>query len=259
MPIRRRSGTPTKPVALREALNWLAFDDFSGPMTGAEIEVAITGATSNVETLEFDAFQREPILEEARNDLFVALHDGDIQARGRFSDRSTDQSSANDWREQQYEKHAAERSDVPADFWYREGVNWEANTARSPKGEYAYIILDREAVLSVWPLEKAPDDSGETTGGGAGRKRGPKERYSEREFLGLCAWEMAINDLPRTQDEMVGRMAKLCAVIWGEDDTPGDTWIKRRVKYVLDLREKYERGRQLVEGSGNSDRGKTPG
>jgi hypothetical protein len=259
MPIRQRSRTPTKSVSLRETLDWLAFDNFNGPpLIGAEIEVAIIGEASDVEALEIAAFYREQSLELAKEDLVAALQDDDIRANGQFSDRFSNNSSENDWRDQKYEHHAAERNVIPSNFWRPDGVDWEANKARSPEGEYADIVLEREEVLAIWPLEEDLDDGksehpGENSRDREGQKRGRKEQFSKQEFFALCAWEFAVNDIPETKAKMVGRMADLCSVIWGVDRTPGETWLKEQVKYLYDHQDKYEKGRQEIERSGISD------
>lgn len=261
MPLRRRDASPKANVTLSEALNWVAFDNFEGPpMHPEEVAMQIHGEPDNVEALGIVEFQRANASDAAEDDLFAALRDGQVQARGRFSRVYAHDWAENDWREQDYKGHAETRSVMPADFWRREGVDWRKSRAQSPDGEYVDIILDHAAVLSLWPVEEAvPGEPGserhkEIGREEAGRRRGPKERYSESEFFALCACELAVNDFPETQAGLVRRMSELCAVVWGEDRTPGETWLKEKVGYIYKRRERYEFGRQQIEGEAISDR-----
>ena len=169
MPFRQRDAKPSKNVTLSETLNWIAFDNFFGPPTHpAEVTLAIAGDVGDVETLEagdvgdvetleVEHFIRRRALEMAEDDLFDALRDGDIQASGRFSDRYEPKWHANEWTEQGYENHSETRSEIPADFWRREGIDWHNNSAKSPHGEYVDIILSREKVLALRPLDDSRD------------------------------------------------------------------------------------------------------
>ena len=260
MPLRRRDRKPSKNVTLHQALNWIAFDSFDGPsLVAAEVAAQIFGYVDDVEQIEIAEFSRQQSLEVAEEDLFAALRDGDIQAHGRFSDHYAHNSHENEWTKQAYEDHSETRSEIPAEFWCREGVSWERNSTKSPHGEYVDIILDRAEVLSLWTTEEAETEGDseqalDSASDRLGQKRGPKELYSETEFLALCFWEVAVNDLLEPRSKFVNRMAEICAVVWGEDKTPGDTWLKSKIKYLYDLKEKYERGRRLLEGGEISDR-----
>ena len=250
MPIRRRK--PDKNVTLNEVLNWIAFDSFDGPTkTHAEIDVEIFG-DADVEALAIEEWRRQSLLEPAEEDFFAALRDGNILAHGRFSDHHSHGWHADEWTQQTYENHSERRTEIPSEFWRREGMNWNQSCARSPVGEYNDIILNREDVLAVWPLDAAqygedPESEKEDQAKQPGKKRGRKERYPENEFYALCALETASNDLPETQVELVDRMAQLLGVIWGEDRVPGDTWLKEKVGRIYKLQEKYEAGRQQTE------------
>ena len=260
MPLRRRDNDPRKNVTLKEALDWIAFNDFAGPpMTNEEAVAKISGDVDNVEVLEIEYFMRYQSLNAAEDDLFAALRDGDIRARGRFSNTYANALHESEWQEQDFEGHSSARDDIPTEFWWREGMAWEANRVKSPHGEYVDIILDRKAVLSLWPLEDTEAEVRSEQSHDLGKqrtsqKRGPKERYSERDFFALCAWEAAANDLPKTQAELVGRMAQLCAVVWGENKVPGEMWLKEKIGYLYKQRENYELGRQEIDGEANSDR-----
>ncbi len=138
-------------------------------------------------------------------------------------------------------------------------MDWNQSCARSQDGEYADIILSREDVLAVWPMDAAqegeyPESEKEDLAKQPGKKRGRKERYPENEFYALCALETASNDLPETQAELVDRMAQLLGVIWGEDKVPGETWLKAKIGLIYKLRKEYEAGRQQIENEINTDR-----
>lgn len=280
MPLRRRDHGPSKNVTLYETLNWIAFDDFNGPEPHVEeIKAGITGDIGNLEAIEFAQYRREEHLSEAEPDLFAALQDGDISAQGRFSDvpvhpmaRSTKERTS-DWTQRPYEDHSEKRTEIPADFWRREGIDWNGNRARSPNGEYADIILKKEDVLALWPFEeggkakksKYPDpfltdwfpdvvsDDNDSTSSvqdsakTSDKRRGRKPQYPENEFYAYCALEVAANDLPESQAELVGRMETLLAIVWGGGDVPGKTWLKDRVSRIYKLKDKYELGRQEME------------
>ncbi len=163
MPLRRQEIRAKKNVTLGETRNWIAFDDFNGPpLHDEEARAQIFGEIGNVEILEIEAFHRLQLLEEADDELFAALRDGEVRSCGRFSDQLADNSVANNWRERTYTGHSNTRVEIPADFWELEGVDWEGNRNKAPNGEFVDIILNREEVLATWPreetqFEEAPD------------------------------------------------------------------------------------------------------
>lgn len=263
MPLRRRDHKPSKNVTLHETLNWIAFGNFGGPsLYFQEVAAQILGIVDDVEQIEIAEFSRQQSLEVAEEDLFAALRDGDIEARGRFGDHNFNNWRASEWTEQIYDDHSETRSEIPAEYWRREGVDWNANRVKSPNGEYTDIILGREEVLALWPLETLQERDALAPSGEddpakrRGKKRGRKERYPEKEFFALCVWDAAANDVPGTQAEMVDRMARLLAVVWGEDNVPGETWLKEKIGQIFKHREKYEDGRQLLEGNSITDQAK---
>ena len=253
MPLRRQEIRAKKNVTLGETRNWIAFDDFNGPpLHPEEASAQITGVIDNVEALEFEEFNRLQLLEEADGELFAALRDGEVRSHGRFSDQLADNSVANNWRERTYTGHSNTRVEIPADFWWLEGVDWNGNRAKNPNGEFGDIILNREEVLATWPLEetefeKEPVSSGEKSEGRSGQKRGRKQLYSEKDFLGLCVLDAVADGLPETQNAFVERMAQLLAIMWGEKRVPGDTWLKEKISRIYDLRKEYDDRRQKLE------------
>jgi hypothetical protein len=82
----------------------------------------------------------------------------------------------------------------------------------------------------------------------AKRPGGRKPQYSEMEFLALCAWEAHANGLPEKQADLERRMDQLLPLIWGEEGTPGKTWLKEKVKRLYEIRHAYESGRQKRPG-----------
>lgn len=87
----------------------------------------------------------------------------------------------------------------------------------------------------------------------AERKRGPKEKYSETELFALMAWDGDTNGLPAKQADLVRRMEDICQAVWGEDRTPGQTWFKKRAKFLLEQRPRFEKGRQLLENGQDTE------
>ena len=216
MPIRRRE--PSKNVTLSEVLNWIALDSFDGPPPRqAELAAEIHGDI-DVEALQINEWSWQQMLEPAEADFFAALRDGDIPAHGRYSDQHEHNWGANEWTQQTYENHSERRTEIPPEFWRREGINWNQSSARSQDGEYDDIILSREDVLAGWPMDVAqegedPASYKEDLPKQPGGKRGRKERYPENQFYALCALETALNDLPETQAKLVNQMALLLGVI----------------------------------------------
>lgn len=78
----------------------------------------------------------------------------------------------------------------------------------------------------------------------AGRKR----KYDEVDFLILCAWEASANELPDKQSVLMRRMDELLQVIWGENQTPGETWLKEHIRRLYAARDRYESGRRACPG-----------
>ncbi len=255
MPLRRREIIAKKNVTLEETLNWIAFDNFNGPpLHPFEFQEQLFGIGDELdfESYEIEGFKRVQWLKEAEDDLFTALRDGEVRSYGRFSDQLADNSVANNWREQTFTGHSSTRDKIPADFWWLEGTNWNGNQTKTPNGEFADIILIREEVLATWPLEETQSEeksesSGEKSERKSGQKRGRKRLYSVEGFLGLCVLDAAADDLPETQADFVDRMARLVAVVWGEDRVPGDTWLKEKISHIYKLRKEHEVGRQRLE------------
>ena len=75
--------------------------------------------------------------------------------------------------------------------------------------------------------------------------------YQESEFLALCVCDANVNGLPERQAEFVRKMSELLAVVWGEDKTPGESWLKEKVRTIYDQRERYEKGRQMCLSTEN--------
>ncbi len=250
MPARKGGRQAIKTVTLYETLNWIAFDDIAGPdLHSEEMKEQIIGQIDDVEVLEFEFFTRAQNLGAAEENLFAALRDGDIGARGRFSKTNTRSSSPVDWMNQEYVGHADTRTEIPASFWRREGIDWESSNVKSASSEYVDIVLSCDDVFACWPLE---DSNGDTSSqdqipSKKGEKRGRKKRYDDREFLALAVWDAHADSMPETQSEFVEKMAELLAIVWGEDRVPGETWLKEQVSYIYGLKAKHELGRQARE------------
>ena len=261
MPARKGGRKAIKNVTLYETLNWIAFDNIAGPDPHPEeIRGQIGGLIDDLEGLELELWNREQDREEAEEDLFAALIDGDIGARGRFSKTNTRSSSPVDWMNQEYVGHADTRTEIPADFWRREGIDWKSSNVKSTSSEYVDIVLSCDDVFACWPLEDSNGDtpSQDPIPSKKGEKRGRKKQYNDREFLALSVWDAHADSLPEKQSEFVEKMALLLAIVWGEDRVPGETWLKAQVSYIYSLKAKHEHGRQAREKQGISDRPETP-
>ena len=262
MPRRRRDDELNANLTLLQTLYWIAFDNTEGAAPHPEeLRLQITGNVENLESLEYEHFVRKQDLEEAEIDLFAALRDGDIQSQGRFSDQYLQR--VDDWTKRSYDGHSETRSVIPAEFWWRDGIDWGANRAKSPHGEFADIILISENVISLWNLDESIDEeeveaSDEDPAVESGNKRGPKYRFSRDEFYALCVWEAATNDIfDKSQAEFVKQMEELLAVVWGEDKVPGSTWLKEMISPIYKCRKKYESARQQIQGIPITDQSET--
>jgi hypothetical protein len=246
----RQPKPPSERVTLSETINWIAFDDFDGPeLSDAEIG-GVALYLDEPEQLFALQDGRERKYDAAVEDLFKALRSGDIQAAGFLATKRVDEqvrvNRLNPWTEFSYMGHEVERSPIPSMFWDRMGVKWHLGLSRSYDREYTDIVMERRKVLELWPL---PDNWGATDsvpGQARQSRRGRKPQYSEQEFLALCVCEANVNGLPDTQAEFVESMAKLASVLWGQEQTPGETWLKERVRTIYEQRERHEKGRKSI-------------
>jgi hypothetical protein len=141
--------------------------------------------------------------------------------------------------------------EIPPSFWHLDRVGWDEDWAGSDHGPtpgkivaYIDVGLKTAVVQQLWPRTPTV-----LAGSRASAARGGRRPiYDEAQFYGLLVWEAHANGLPETQAELVGRMAELLAVAWGEDGVPGETWLKARASELFRLRETYEAARQRIEG-----------
>jgi hypothetical protein len=258
MPFRPRDKLASPVVTLSEALDWIAFDSFDGPgETPAEAAAAIFGYIDNVEEIAIAQYTRGQSIELAMDDLFAALRDGEVGAVGRLATLTARGAGGSHgpskWKSRGYAWDAPERTPIPREFWWRQGVQWGEGVAKSIDCEYADIVLERQKVLEVWPLPNDAETinavtSESTVDGGEQARPGRRRIYREVEFLALCVCEANTNGLPGTQAEFVKSMEELLSVVWGENRTPSETWLKEKVRPIYDQRARYEEGRQLLAG-----------
>lgn len=158
VPIRSRPPSPF--VTLREALNWVAHNDFVGPDT-SWLEFQVASEDVDPEVLHFTHVAIQDREEEAKADLISGLRDNSVTAHGREVDSRG--------------SVVPEASVIPAGFWNDAEVLWDRNVARGPSKSFAAIQLDRARVLEVWRPETSPDGAEPaTTDGTAARgKRDP--------------------------------------------------------------------------------------
>ena len=141
---------------------------------------------------------------------------------------------------------------IPPSFWQLDRVGWDegwagSNSEPTPKKIVAYtdVVLKTATIQDLWPRTPLISSASRASTARGGRKA----IYDQSQFYGLLVWEANTNGLPEIQSELVGRMAELLAVAWGEDRVPGETWLKARVSELFRLRRSYETARQQVEGA----------
>lgn len=238
MPTENSTLLPRPWVPLQEVLRWIAFSDFDGP----------PDANLNGELVDFIPFEDEAISKlclGAEKDLAQALSEGLIDAAGYFSDVPLDGLSplagAYAWHTRTYIKYSPSRLAVPPPLWLEGHADWKAGSLKGYACEYINIVMDREKVTTVWPRKRS------ASADGLPKRRfnaGRPPLYDELEFLRLCVCEAGKNNLPAISAEFIARMAAVMDIVWGEDKSPGETWMKEKVGAIYELREKYKRSQK---------------
>ena len=138
---------------------------------------------------------------------------------------------------------------IPAAFWDPDRIDWDAGIARShasPAPEEIIAYLDvRLCTEDMRPLLRrrrgaplAPDV--------AQPNRGRPPVYDVAGFYRLLFWEERVNGLPETQAGVIARAQELLLAAWGEANTPGETWVKARVRELFDARERHDAARRAM-------------
>jgi hypothetical protein len=218
-------------ATLEEAMHWIAYDNFEGVLP---------------DTIDPEGFyfvtETSFRVRKSQEELLSALREGEIIARGRFSEAADKQHD--DWRQKVYKEHLWSRTEIPPQWWMECEVNWCENSAMFSTGESRDVVVPVESVLRIWPSQDNQEHLTVLKQGGRGRK----EEYPRDEFFLLCAWEAHANSLPEKQAELIRRMEGLLSIMWGEENTPGQTWLKARVRELYSVRDRHEQGRQQSVG-----------
>jgi hypothetical protein len=179
-----------------------------------------------VNWIAFDDFDAETapepeldILRKAKWSLYEALRSGDVQATGEII---------------KYNGNRIERTNILADCWEFRRINWIENEAASQFESFLKIALERKTITKIWP--KARQKKANT---------GKPPEYDEAEFLRICVLEAAsMGGLPSNKSEFIDRMALLISALWQK--SPGETWLKDRVREIYRLEGRVKKGRKLV-------------
>jgi len=159
MPL-RKTRQPSQDCSLQELLNWVAHDDFSGPVfTSDEVAAGVFGIPDNVEAIEIAQYQRGQVEDAAKEDILDALKKGEITASGFTATSSSGLDSS--WKSRVWDEFEDEKSDIPVNAFFLGAINWLENSVRYPSGMYASVTVPRIDVTSLWPEPK--DQEGTAT------------------------------------------------------------------------------------------------
>jgi hypothetical protein len=95
-----------------------------------------------------DASPQERAGVEARQELLIALRDGDLHATGRLSTRRVERWST---RHLGWDLHSGHQSHIAPEHWRGGEMNWCAGALTMSDGQFIDIRLPRFAVLAIWP------------------------------------------------------------------------------------------------------------
>lgn len=143
MPI--RSNPTPKLVSLGEVLHFVQFGTFRNFASNPNNSTAS-------EAPEVSISNENVRQEEAKQDVFLALRDGDLKGRGRFSD--TLRSDANHWAEALWHRHGKSKISIDIDFWSENGIDWIASSAKNPGGEFVDVVVPVRDVIELWGSEE---------------------------------------------------------------------------------------------------------
>ncbi|WP_085440173.1 hypothetical protein [Magnetofaba australis] len=149
----RRDIDPPRLVSLKQAVFWIAFDAYNGPSAEqvrrfkdqAEGSPEASPGGMSPEQLRVKAEER------AWQELREALGQGDLLAKGRFSDQRIRQQ----WRvinpDEAWEMHAANPTSIPAQHWLEGNVDWRTGTLTFRGGQYIEVAIPEPLLHCLWP------------------------------------------------------------------------------------------------------------
>lgn len=147
----RNSAHASRVISLKQAVYWIAFDSISGP-TGEQMrsfkeEAERLGSTRlpiSAEALRTDAEER------AWEDLSHALREGDLAARGRFSNRKIRQQ----WRvanpDEAWEMHGTTPVLVATTLWGEGRGEWREGMLTFAQGQYIDLTVSEFILRCLW-------------------------------------------------------------------------------------------------------------
>lgn len=148
----KRLKFPRNTVSLPEAVNWIVYDRVEGP-TAAHLE------DFNRRAAESDRPEarwmrrtpeqlRETVEMPARDDLLVALRDGDLRAMGRLSETQTQPWNA---RNGPWGLHSGKHTEIPLEYWIGGQISIHAGRLTYVSGEYIDIQVPLFFLQTLWP------------------------------------------------------------------------------------------------------------
>lgn len=140
-------------VSLSEAVNWIAYDRLEGP-SAAHLEDFNRRATTTDRSQPPWLSQSPQQLQEtaeraARDDLLVALRDGDLRATGRLSESQTQPWNA---RNGPWGLHSGKHTEIPLEYWAGGQANIGGERLTYVSGEYIDIRVPFFFLQTLWPI-----------------------------------------------------------------------------------------------------------
>ncbi len=180
----KRLKFPRDMVSLPEAVNWIAYDRLEGP-TAAHLE------DFNRRAAESDRPEarwmrrtpeqlRETAESPARDDLLVALRDGDLRATGRLSETQTQPWNA---RNGPWGLHSGKHTEIPMEYWVGGQANIGAGRLTYVSGEYIDIRVPLFFLQALWPVPAR--ETGSSAVPMAGVDRGKPLPFAPTPYLEL--------------------------------------------------------------------------
>lgn len=156
----KRLQFPRDMVSLPEAINWITYDQLKGPTAGHLEHFNRRAAESD--RPESRWMRRTPAQiqdmaeDSAREDLLVALRDGDLRAIGRLSESQTQPWNS---RNGPWGLHSGKYTEIPLEFWIGGQANFRLGKLTYSSGEYIEIRVSLFFLQILWPVPAMGIDS----------------------------------------------------------------------------------------------------
>ncbi|MBF0590060.1 MAG: hypothetical protein HQL53_13140 [Magnetococcales bacterium] len=125
-------------ISLKQAVSWVAFDSVEGP-----IPEQVEGMGSQ------EIYQKE---EAAWQELLSALVEGDLVAKGRYSNRQRPQ-----WQvvnpEEAWQGHSPSPKPIAPDAWAAGNLDWRYGQLTLVDGQFIEIEVSKVFMQLIWPLD----------------------------------------------------------------------------------------------------------